>query len=203
MALQDNGHDYDVLTQAVKAVKGVPGLTCEVGLREGGGSKYMIDALMENQDHGRTHVAIDCYGSMPYTQSEQQQRTDGPYPNEMMSRTLSELYGYVHGKPMQVYFFPMEDTEFFNRFGDGVPVYSGAHKEVLNTYACTYLDGPHSLGSTMVETVFFAARGVPGSVIVYDDVSGYYDHTKIKAYLETIGWKELLVAPSKISYVKV
>lgn len=208
MALQDNGRDYHILTSAAKKIKGTKGLTCEVGLREGGGSKYIIDALIDNGDTGRTHIAIDPYGSIPYVQSENNKalvhgEKNGPYPNSMMKRCLSELYGYIGNKDIEILFFPLEDTEFFDKFYDGVPVYQHGEKEIVNTYALTYLDGPHDLESTMRETVFFADRGVPGSILVYDDIANYYDHSKIKEYLLAINWKILEEADSKNSYVKV
>jgi hypothetical protein len=207
VALQDNGYDYHVLINAVKKVKDVPGLTCEIGLREGGGTKYMIDALIENEDLGRTHIAIDCYGSMPYVQSESSKNLThgdrGPYPNEMMKRTLSELYAYVYTKDIEVLFFPLEDTEFFARYGGGVPLYCDAKKYIVNQYAAVYLDGPHSLDTTMAETLFFAERSIPGSTIVYDDVVNYYDHDKVKEWLLANGWNILETSSSKNSYIKV
>jgi len=205
--LNENGRDYHILTNATKLIKGVPGLTGEVGLREGGGSKYIIDALLENGDLGRTHIAIDPYGSIPYCQSEANQELEhgagnGPYPNQMMKKALSELYGYINNKEIEVLFFPLEDTEFFDRYGAGVPVYSNGKKELINCYALMYLDGPHSLDSTMRETIFFAKRSVTGSVLVFDDVENYYDHGSIKSYLENNGWKEIEPPASKASYVK-
>jgi hypothetical protein len=200
--LNENGRDYFILQNAAKRIKGVPGLTCEVGLREGGGSKYIIDALLENGDTGRTHITIDPFGSIPYIQSETQTRQDGAYPNKMMKRVLSELYGYVYDKDIEVLFFPLEDTEFFTRYHNGVPVYSDKEKKIINTYALTYLDGPHNLESTMAEAVFFAERSVPGSVLIFDDVENYYDHSKVKEYLENNGWKEIEPPTSKASYYK-
>lgn len=208
MALKDNGHDYHVLINATKKIKKVSGLTCEVGLREGGGSKYIIDTLMENEDLGRTHIAIDPYGSIPYIQSESRVRADGdeargPYPNKMMKRCLSELYGYIYDKDIEVLFFPLEDTEFFKRFSDGVPVYCDGKKFYKKVYALTYLDGPHNLDHTMREAIFFGERTNIGGVLVFDDVKNYYDHSKVKDYLIENGWNELEVAGTKISYLKV
>lgn len=208
MGLRDNGKDYHILVNATKKIKGVYGMTCEVGLREGGGSKYIIDTLMENGDRGRTHIAIDPYGSIPYIQSEEQVRADGdeghgPYPNKMMKVCLSELYGYIYNKDIEVLFFPLEDTEFFKRYGDGIPVYSEAKKINKQIYALTYLDGPHNLDHTMREAIFFGKRTNIGGTMVFDDVNNYYDHTKIKEYLLKNGWNELEVSGTKISYIKM
>ena len=72
----------------------------------------------------------------------------------------------------------------------------------MNNYALSFLDGPHNLDYTMNETVFFAERSVPGSLIVYDDVKEYYNHDEIKNYLTSNGWKTFESAPSKISYMR-
>ena len=206
--LRDNGHHYHVLINATKKIKGIPGLTCEVGLREGGGSKYIVDALMENEDFNRTHIAIDPYGSIPYIQSEEKVRGNadepkGPYPNKMMKRCLSEMYFYIYDKDIEFLFFPLEDTEFFMRYADGIPVYKDGRKFYRNIYALTYLDGPHSTNSTMREAVFFGERTNIGGVMIFDDVVNYYDHSKIKEYLLENGWKELEATDSKISYIKM
>lgn len=206
--LQDNGSDYEVLMRACRKVKGVPGLTCEVGLREGGGSKYMIDTLLANEDFGRTHVAIDPYGSIPYIQSETNtiggfEGGTGPYPNEMMKYTLRDLYGYICNKDIQVLFFPFEDTVYYAMFGGGVPVYHDGKKEYVNQYACVYMDGPHNLESTMDETKFFADRSTPGSVLVYDDINTYYDHNSVREWLERQRWAELETMGTKAAYIKV
>jgi hypothetical protein len=202
--LADNGFDYHVLTNAAKSIKGVSGLTCEIGLRQGGGTKYIIDALLENGDVGRTHIALDPYGSLPYVQSESHLiGTIGPYPNDMMKQVMIDVYAYIQNKDINVLFFPLEDTEFFERFEKGVPIYHDGVKDVLNTYALVYFDGPHSLNSTMEETEFFAPRGVPGSIFVYDDTINYYDHSKIKTWLIANDWTELEVAATKSAYVKL
>lgn len=200
--LRDNGSDYDVVQNATKEIKGVPGLTCEIGLREGGGSKYIIDALVNNEDFGRTHIAIDPYGSIPYIQSETQIRQDGPYPNDMMKVTLWSLYEYIHKKDIDFLFFPLEDEEFFRRYSDGVPVYKNHKKELINTYALVFIDGPHNLESTMNEAMFFAPRCVPGSILVFDDVDKYYDHSRIKEYLLNNEFEEYRTVNTKAAYIK-
>ena len=54
---------YDVMKKHILTLKGVDGLSCEIGLRRGGGTKTMLDAFLMNNDK-RIHVAIDPYGNI-------------------------------------------------------------------------------------------------------------------------------------------
>jgi hypothetical protein len=194
--IRDNGFDYHVLVDAAQAIDNVSGLSCEIGLREGGGTKYIVDNLKGN----RTHIAIDPYGELPY-HNEVEQDIPHDYTNPMRNRTMVALYSAMTTKPnINFLFMPMEDTEFFMRFADGVPVYSHKQKTTINEYALVYFDGPHTTASTILETKFFLPRAAPGAVYVFDDVSGYYDHKIIADMMTGAGWQVRLNTPNKISY---
>ena len=55
---------YDLLKKYAKTIKGVDGLTCEIGVRRGLGSKSIMEGCIENNDK-RTHICIDPYGKNP------------------------------------------------------------------------------------------------------------------------------------------
>lgn len=159
---------------------GVPGLTCEIGLRRGGGTKHIIDALAIHAPH-KTHVAIDPYGHIPYEHKEGQV-VQLDYTNEMRDECLSNLYQYTRLKRVPFIFFNLEDTEFFKRYADGVPVYN-VEKRVYNEYSFVHFDGPHAVEPLKEEIMFFLGRIQPGACWVFDDVVGYYDHDVIEAML--------------------
>jgi hypothetical protein len=198
--LGQNGMSYEVLEEAAKSIKGVSGLTCEIGLREGGGTKLIIDSLISVNDFNRTHICIDPFGHLPYPLNETQIVTYD-YTNHMRNQAMWELYAYIDDKKINVLFFPLEDFEFFNRFADGVPVYEDS-KRMMNQYALVYFDGPHTLAITMNETEFFEPRAPKGAIFVYDDIHDYYDHSKIKEYLTALGWEEIIATNHKASYRK-
>jgi hypothetical protein len=199
--LNENGRDYHVLVDAAKAIKGVEGMTVEIGLREGGGSKNIIDTLIQNSDLGRTHIAIDPYGHIEYRLKDNETVTYD-YHNDMRNRTIASMYAYIQNKNINFLFFPLEDSEFFIRFSDGVPTYSDKSKRMETKYALVYFDGPHTTQDTFDETQFFMARAVPGSIFVYDDIEGYYDHEYIKKHLFQNGWIERMRSTTKNSYIK-
>jgi hypothetical protein len=104
---------YDVMKKYVKTLKGVDGLSCEIGLRRGGGTKTIVDAFLENNDK-RVHVCMDPYGNIIYTDIVGPHRSD--YTDDMKNETLAELYRYAFDKRVNILFFNIEDSEFYRRF---------------------------------------------------------------------------------------
>lgn len=165
--------EYEVFYDAVTHIKGIEGMTCEIGLRAGGGSDHIISALFKNKDFGRTHVMIDPYGNIEYETSEGLITTHD-YTNRMRDNAIVDIYTKYMNTPINLLFFPLEDTEFFSRYHDGVPVYSN-HKKILTKYALVHFDGPHAIKPLVTETMFFIPRLAEKAVFVYDDI-GNYDH---------------------------
>jgi hypothetical protein len=198
--IYDNGRDYYVLANAVDLIHDVPGMTIEIGLREGGGSKIIIDGLLKHHNR-RVHVAIDPYGLLPYnlTDNKTVLSEDSDYSNTMMYRTLEALCAYVKTKPIDFLFYPLEDVEFFRIFKDGVPFYNKGKKQLLNKYALVYFDGPHTTEQTLVETEWFSERVSPGTIFVYDDVK-FYKHDVITEFLFQRCWKIITISETKIAY---
>ncbi len=194
--------DYDVLYDAAQMIKGVPGLTFEIGLRLGGASKYIMDAMLANKDLDRIHVAIDPYGDIGYKISDEAEVMRYDYTNEMMKKTMAALYKDIKGKRIHFLFFPFEDIEYMRLFPDGLPVYFNTDKQIINQYALVYFDGPHVTQHVMVETEFFDKRAPIGSMFVYDDVEGYYNHNMVDHYLSRHGWRLIRQSTKKASYQK-
>lgn len=183
--LPGDSDDYQLLTKGIELSKGVIGMTCEIGLRRGGGSKYIIDALVA---HGRKiHIAIDPYGSIEYEHKEGDfVRLD--YTNEMRDECLSNLYAYTRQVEVSFLFFNLEDTEFFKRYSDGIPIYSES-KYIKNQYSFVHFDGPHAVKPLQGEIDFFLPRTPVGACWVFDDVTNYYDHDIIEKRLFKSGFK--------------
>lgn len=198
--LEGDSLDYHVLANAAKAIKNVRGMVCEIGTRRGGSLKVIVDALLENQDYSRNVVCIDPYGNIDYPIGETEPRNSLKldYTNDMRNEALTAIYEYMQGKPVNVVFMCLEDTEFFKRYGDGVPFYS-EHKIVEDTYALVFFDGPHHMEALDEELAFFQARAPRDSVWVFDDLQ-LYPHDKIEEILFQKGWKLLEKTERKASY---
>lgn len=199
LRLETDNADYHVLQNAVKAVKNVPGMICEIGTRRGGSLAHIINALGENQDINRNIVFIDPYGNIEYAQKDDVKRTATDYTNLMRNETLAALYFHVGRHPVNPVPMIMEDTEFFRRFADGVPFYMG-NKIIETQYALVFFDGPHDVPSILAEIDFFQPRSPLGAIWVFDDVVGYYDHDKIESTILSTGWKLLEKTDRKASY---
>lgn len=199
ITLETDSGDYYLLTKGIELCKEVQGLTCEIGLRRGGGTKYILDAL---QRFGtKVHIAIDPYGNIEYEHKEGEfVRLD--YTNDMRDECLSNLYAYTRQLQIPFLFFNLEDTEFFKRYGDGVPVYA-TEKAMHNTYSFVHLDGPHSIAPLLAEIDFFLPRTPIGGCWVFDDIKGYYDHSQIEKVLFNEGFVEVEKAEKKALYQKV
>lgn len=198
--LETDSQDYDVLARAAGHIINVPGLICEIGVRRGGSLKIIIDSLLNNQDLNRNIIGIDCYGNVPYISSEGALvRYD--YTNEMRNETFAALYSYVRNKPVNLIMKVMEDTEFFLRYSDGVPIYVDT-KHIVNSYALVFFDGPHDLESTYNEMKFFMNRSPPGAIWVIDDIH-VFDYQSVKSWLTNNGFRVLNEARVKASFMKV
>lgn len=199
MTLSTDSSDYHLISEAVKAVKNVDGLTCEIGLRAGGGSEYILRALKVT-DQNKTHIAIDPYGNIEYESHEGLvERLD--YTNTMRDTCMIDMYTLARALNINFLFFPLEDTEFFKRYADGVPVYQ-EYKTIESSYAFVHFDGPHAHEPLVTEFKFFDARAPKGAHFVFDDVR-FYDHEKFEQeYIFPAGWDLVRKTFVKASYIK-
>lgn len=195
--LPGDSADYHLLTKGVELSKGVQGLTCEIGLRRGGGTRHIIDAINKFSPC-KVHIAIDPYGHIEYEHKEKHVvRLD--YTNDMLADCMKNLYPYAQSKGVQFIFINLEDTEFFNRYADGVPVYN-INKTIENKYSFVHFDGPHAVDPLIKEIEFFAKRIDKGACFCFDDVVGYYDHGIIDLLLMHKGFKLIQTTHHKALY---
>ncbi len=217
---QGDSKNYEVLTNGIKRVTEIEGMTCEIGLRRGGGTFHIMEALRDTKQQ-KLHIAIDPYGNIDYPISSEygdahnklMGETGNPllenntimkcdYTNTMRNECLIELYYYCLVNNMPFLFFNLEDTEFFKRYSDGVPFYNDTvGKQLMREYAFVHFDGPHTVEALRVEVNFFHPRSVTGAVWVFDDVN-WYDHAQIHTHIESLGWTSYETTERKIAYCK-
>lgn len=197
--LPGDSQNYEVIAKAVEHSKDVPGLTCEIGLRRGGGTKVIVDTLAR-LGIKKVHIAIDPYGNIEYKPDDvHSMRLD--YTNDMRDEALPNIYSYCKMKGVNFVFFNMEDSEFFARFSDGVPVYN-YFKTKINSYSMVHFDGPHDYTSIAYEVQWFAERTPVGGTWVFDDIHDY-DHKKLEVNdIFPAGFKLLVEEGRKAAYVK-
>jgi cephalosporin hydroxylase len=214
-----DSQEYEVLMNAAAQIASVEGAVIEIGTRRGGSAKMIIDVLA-SQGQKRSVFCIDPYGNIEIdctnlnmTMHNPDRKIEGDkqskeitspqrfdYDNTMRNRVIPSLYYYAYQAGMNFTFFCLEDTEFFNRYSDGVPVYEN-EKKIENKYAFVFFDGPHDNKTLFLETEFFLNRCTIGTVFVYDDI-WMYDHDAIEKMLFANGFEVLEKKQIKASYVK-
>lgn len=202
----DSG-EYEILSNAAAKIKGVSGAVVEIGTRRGGSAKVIIDSLVKNEDTNRSMFCIDPYGNIDYAIPESN-ALNAPlkllkldYDNSMRNQTIPSLYYYAYAAGLNFTFFCLEDTEFFARYADGVPVYH-ENKKLETDYAFVFFDGLHTNESVAPEVEFFNSRTPIGAVYVFDDVYMYH-HDAIEKIVLSAGFHPLERGNYKASYQKV
>ena len=198
--LETDSREYEILEECVSKIQSIPGLTCELGVRRGGGSEKIMRRLYETGQQNRVHIGIDPYGNIEYETAENTHCRHG-YTNEMLGEAMIGLYTLARSLGMHFLLFPLEDTEFFNRFPEGVPLYNH-HKVLENRYALVHFDGPHALTPLRKEFQFFNLRSEPGAVFVFDDIQNY-PHDQLETNcLFPAQWRLLVKGSTKAAYQK-
>lgn len=205
--IETDSLNYEILVNGVKEIKNIPGIICEIGTRRGGSAKWIIDSLVENNDTERLLITIDPYGNIEYDHGDGDigsNKTVVDYTNKMRNETIPYLYIYALEKLHNFIFLNMEDTEYFERFGDGIPNYSDFRGKTLeNNYALVFFDGPHDFDSISKEVNFFNDRTQSGAIYVFDDISNYNHSLLEEELLLKSGWSIFETSIRKISYKKI
>jgi hypothetical protein len=198
--LPGDSKDYDLITRAIEAIpNGKEGMTCEIGLRQGGGTKYIINALSHKNLPYKVHIAIDPFGNIVYARKDGVNRRMN-YTNEMRDTSLGFIYQYAMSKSVNFVFINLEDVEFFKRYSDGVPVYSD-NKHLLEKYIFVHFDGPHQADLVLEELLWFDERMTAGATAVFDDINDY-NHDMVEEKLKELKWMLLEKTGRKASYQK-
>lgn len=198
--LNGDSWDYDLISKGVELSKNTEGACLEIGLRLGGGSKHIIDSIAKHCPN-KVAIAIDPYGSILY-EHKQDHFVRLDYTEEMKADCMSNIFPYCKEKNVHFIFINLEDTEFFKRYKNGVPVYR-IHKELINKYSFVHFDGPHAVNPILEEINFFLTRIDNGACFCFDDVSTedvYYDHNEVERYLFRNGFKLIEKRDKKALY---
>ena len=197
--MNTDSREYYILQNAVNRIQNIDGLTCEIGVREGGSTQIILDELLSTKQN-KIHIAIDPFGNIDYAHWENKtEKLD--YTNKMKNNMLKNLYSYCADNNMEVIFFPLEDTEFFEKFSHGIPIYN-ENKSIINTYALVFLDGPHTTKHIKNEFDFFKNKIPIGGMIIFDDIDQYPHMDNLDEYIKSHNFSVVEKGDCKISYIK-
>ena len=163
--IRGDSAEYDLLEKWAKNFDCQGYKTCEIGVRDGLGSKIIMDNVVNNY----IHVGVDPYGDRVYQHCDDQaQRTwDGfeqgvapTYPDSMRDTLLKDMMPYRQQGKFTL--CNMTDTEFMNE---------SKHRD--SKFAFVFFDGPHTTRDVLTEAIWFANRSAPHTRFVFDDHNTY------------------------------
>tara|TARA_A100001391_G_scaffold45972_1_gene26980 strand:- start:1603 stop:2220 length:618 start_codon:yes stop_codon:yes gene_type:complete len=191
--IEGDSVEYELLEKVCSLINTEKPFTCEVGVRLGKGS-YTILKSLKHKNHW--HIGIDPYGDIDYEHFDKnsgikhKSGKSPTYPNSMKT-TLLQNIGFDNFT-----LFHMSDTDFMNKFSEGVPIYR-KQREVINNYDLVFLDGPHKTFDVLKELVFFGERLTNQGFIIFDDYTTYNFDLLIKV-AELINIKPMHIMENKI-----
>jgi hypothetical protein len=148
----DSG-EYDLLTKwANFDCEG--NYSCEIGVREGLGSKIIMDNIKNNF----IHIGVDPYNNLNYQHYDTSPSYTVDYTDEMRDRLIEDMKPYA-GK---FHLANMTDTLFMCH-----PDYNE------KKFSFVHFDGPHMTKDVLTEAVWFANRSAPRTRFVFDDHKTY------------------------------
>ena len=186
--IQGDSTEYEILEQACKTL-GDDLFTAEIGVRQGAGSKVILDSL---KDKKHWHIGIDPYGNLDYEHYDGSGSYTCDYTNSMKLQLIKDI------DYQNFTLFPMGDDEFMKRFHDGVPIYR-EKKELINNYDLVHFDGPHKTVDVLKEVMFFAQRSRAGTVFVFDDYPKFDMDLILKIIVNDYGFMLLKQGKNKIA----
>jgi hypothetical protein len=195
MILGDSS-EYEFFDEAIQLLKNPIGVSVEIGVRRGMGTKCIIDAYRKYHPNILlTHLGIDPYGNILYRTSDSDKGGRLDYTNKMKQDALLAI---IKDYP-EFNFVNLEDSEFFKRYADGYPIYN-YEKKLLTQYETVHFDGPHDTESVMNEVNFFLERRPKQCVYIFDDIDTH-DIDKIGEHLIWNGFKQFKKGSRKAVYI--
>jgi hypothetical protein len=154
--IRGDSKDYELLEKWTKDFDCQGYKTCEIGVREGLGSKIIMDNVVNNY----FHVGVDPYGNLKYQHYDDTGKYQCDYTDNMRDQMLKDFEPYIKtGK-----FSPciMTDIDFMT-----------VSKHASSKFAFVHFDGPHMTRDVITESVWFANRCAPITRFVFDDYPKY------------------------------
>ena len=130
--------------------------SCEIGVRDGMGSKIIMDNIKNNY----IHTGVDPYANLNYQHYDTSSSYIADYTDEMRDTMLNDLKSYRDVGKFNL--ANMTDTLFMSD-----PYYKDTK------YAFVHFDGPHMTKNVIAEAVWFANRAAEHARFVFDDYPKY------------------------------
>ena len=193
---EGDSYDYELLESAVKRLKKPIGVSFEIGVRRGMGSKTIIDSYRKFHPsiNDLIHIGLDPYGDLPYNFSENSKNKKADYTNLMKRETLINFLKMYE----EFHFVNLDTYEFFKRFSDGYPIYN-KKKNIINKFEIVHFDGLHDFENVNLEVNYFLTKLSDQTIFIFDDIDTF-DIEKISRKLEKNNFKQFQQKTRKASF---
>ena len=160
--IKGDSTEYEKLAECVKTLpfyteSPVQIITCEIGVREGLGSKIIMDEITARLPGVRyKHIGIDPYGNLNYQHYDDSPAYTADYTDAMMKQMIKDFSRYPEFK-----FHNVTDIQFMNSHPD------------MGPFDLVFFDGPHMTRDVLTQSVWFANRSRRGTRFIFDDYTKY------------------------------
>ena len=183
--IKGDSTEYELLTKWTKDFDCQGFMTAEIGVREGMGSKIMMD----NLKNVYLHIGIDPYSNLKYKHYDNDTEAyQCDYTDQMRDTMLNDFYKYRNSGKFRLY--NDTDTNFMND-----------HEFTESKYSFVHFDGPHMTKDVMTECIWFANRAAPTARFVFDDFPKY-NMQLIRDVLKLYGFEIMDQGQNKICLEK-
>ena len=154
--IKGDSSDYELLERWTKDFDCDGFASVEIGVREGMGSKIIMDNVINNY----IHIGIDPYCNLEYQHYDDTGKYTCDYTDEMRDTMLNDFLPYRNQGKFTLY--NDTDTKFMN---------DRAHQD--SRFALVHFDGPHMTRDVITEAIWFANRAAPKTRYIFDDYPKY------------------------------
>ena len=183
--IKGDSSEYELLekwTRTLPLTAGQKVVTVEIGVREGLGSKIIMDAIHLRGFTDYKHMGIDPYGNLNYQHYDTSPSYTADYTEGMRLTLQKDLSDYGCFD-----LFHMTDTEFMSRYQD------------LKKFNLVHFDGPHMTRDVAQEIMYFAPRADRQAHFIFDD-HPTYDMKYLSTMLGWYGFMEHESGTHKVCY---
>lgn len=163
--IKGDSAEYELLEKWSKGFDCNGYYSCEIGVREGLGSKIIMDNVINNY----LHIGIDPYGDLVYQHLDNQkdcqwsglEKGVAPtYSDKLRDQLLEDFKPYIEKGKFTL--SNITDTLFMT--------YPPNQDK---KFAFVHFDGPHMTRDVVTEAVWFANRSAPNTRFIFDDYPQY------------------------------
>lgn len=163
--IRGDSAEYELLEKWSKGFDCNGYYSCEIGVREGLGSKIIMDNVVNNY----LHIGIDPYGDLVYQHLDNQKdcQWEGlekgvapTYSDDIRDQLLEDFKPYIEKGKFTL--SNITDTLFMT--------YPPNQDK---KFAFVHFDGPHMTRDVVTEAVWFANRSAPNTRFIFDDYPQY------------------------------